>query len=96
MVTVMNDTTIRLLSLVSVIEKPLVAIGPWYAIYYLTNQWTSLPLSAGKNIGEDPSFIILILTFFSGPHLWHIEMEVSRLGVESEVQLLAYTTATAT
>ena len=31
---------------------------------------------------------------FLGPHLWH--MEVPRLGVESELQLLAYTTATAT
>ena len=32
--------------------------------------------------------------FFLGPHLWH--MEVSRLGVESELQLLAYAPATAT
>ena len=31
---------------------------------------------------------------FLGPYLWH--MEVPRLGVESEQQLLAYTTATAT
>ena len=31
--------------------------------------------------------------FLLGPHLWH--MEVPRLGVESELQLLAYTTATA-
>ena len=31
---------------------------------------------------------------FLGPHLWH--MEVPRLGVESELQLLAYTAATAT
>jgi len=31
---------------------------------------------------------------FLGPHLWH--MESPRLGVESELQLLAYTTATAT
>ena len=29
---------------------------------------------------------------FLGPHLWHIE--VPRLGVKSELQLLAYTTAT--
>ena len=32
--------------------------------------------------------------FFLGPHLWH--MEVPRLGVQSELQLPAYTTATAT
>ena len=31
--------------------------------------------------------------FFLGLHLWH--MEVPRLGVESELQLTAYTTATA-
>ena len=29
-----------------------------------------------------------------GPHVWH--MEIPRLGVESELQLPAYTTATAT
>ena len=33
-------------------------------------------------------------TYFLGPHLWHIE--VPRLGVESELQVPAYTTATAT
>ena len=32
--------------------------------------------------------------FFLGPHPWH--MEVPRLGVKSELQLLAYTMATAT
>ena len=31
--------------------------------------------------------------FFLGPYLWH--MEVPRLGVESELQLLAYATAPA-
>ena len=31
--------------------------------------------------------------FFLGPHWWH--MEVPRLGVKLEIQLLAYTTATA-
>jgi len=40
-------------------------------------------------------FTYLFLFFcFLGPHLWHIE--VPRLGVQSELQLLAYTTATAT
>ena len=34
-----------------------------------------------------------IYLFLWGPHPWH--MEVSRLGVESELQLLAYTTAIA-
>ena len=35
-------------------------------------------------------FIYLVLL---GPHMWH--MEVPRLGVKSELQLLTYTTATA-
>ena len=34
-----------------------------------------------------------VLFCFVGPHLWH--MELRRLGVKSELQLLAYTTATA-
>ena len=38
-------------------------------------------------------FVFLFFFFFLGPHLWH--MEVSSLGVESELQLLAYITATA-
>ena len=36
----------------------------------------------------------LFTYLFLGPHLWH--MEVPRLGVKSELQLPAYTTATAT
>ena len=38
-------------------------------------------------------FLNFFFFFFLGPHLWH--MEVPRLGVESELQSLAYTTATA-
>ena len=41
---------------------------------------------------EKPRLIFLI--FFLGPHLRH--MEVPRLGVDSELQLPTYTTATAT
>ena len=44
-------------------------------------------------IGEGLEEVTFVLFFFLGPHLWH--MEVSRLEVESELQLLAYTTATA-
>ena len=36
---------------------------------------------------------LFIYVFFLGPHPWH--MEIPRLGVESELQLLAYATATA-
>ena len=38
-------------------------------------------------------FLFYFLFFFLGPHLQHIE--VPRLGVESELQLLVYTIATA-
>ena len=38
-------------------------------------------------------FLFLFLFYFLRPHLWH--MEIPRLGAESELQLLAYTTATA-
>ena len=38
--------------------------------------------------------VYFFLFFFLGPHPWHVE--VPRLGVESELQLLAYATATAT
>ena len=40
------------------------------------------------------SCVFLFLSVFLGPHLWH--MEVPRLGVTSELQLLAWATATAT
>ena len=39
-------------------------------------------------------FCFVLFFVFLGPHPW--SMEVSRLGVKSELQLLAYTTATAT
>ena len=38
-------------------------------------------------------FVCFLFFLFWGPHLWH--MEVARLGVESELQLLAYVTAMA-
>ena len=41
---------------------------------------------------ENPLYFILFFFIFLGPHLQHVE--VPRLGVESELQLLAYTTAT--
>ena len=45
-----------------------------------------------SNINTTPSFNDFF--FFLGPYLQY--MEVPRLGVESELHLLAYTTATAT
>ena len=40
------------------------------------------------------SLLLFFSLFFLGPHLQH--MEVPRLGLELELQLPAYTTATAT
>ena len=48
-------------------------------------------LQIGSFVLYLPYFILFV---FLGSHSWH--MEVPRLGVESEPQLLAYTTATAT
>ena len=39
-------------------------------------------------------FVFVVVVVILGPHQWH--MEVPRLGVESELHLLAYTTATTT
>ena len=48
-----------------------------------------MPSAVASNV-----LFVCLLACFSGPHLQH--MAVPRLGVESELQLLAYTTATAT
>ena len=48
-------------------------------------------------VTTEPQWELLLFYFlfcFLGPHPWH--MEVPRLEVKSELQLLAYTTATAT
>ena len=43
-----------------------------------------------KTIAKEKQILFFYFSFL-GPHLWH--MEVPRLGAESELQLLAYTTA---
>ena len=48
--------------------------------------------SLGPHLVSPKSFVVVVV--FLGPHLEH--MEVPRLGVQSELQLLAYTTAAAT
>ena len=63
-------------------------------ILFKRNCLISLPQSRSapspRNEKLEPFFFICFL----GPHPWH--MEVPRLGTEWELQLLAYTTATAT
>ena len=44
-----------------------------------------------KHLFLSLSLFVVVFSFL-GPHLWH--MKVPRLGVESELQLLAYATAT--
>ena len=63
--------------------------------------FTLRPHSGRQAEGRQVLLILLLLFFFFffvflpflGPHPWHIE--VPRLGIESELQLLAYTRATA-
>ena len=52
--------------------------------------------SREEDVEQGRAFLFYIFFYFCflGPHPWH--MDVPRLGVESELQLLAYTTATAT
>ena len=52
------------------------------------------PLPCLKHSVSFYSTLSLSLLFLKGPQPWH--MEVPRLGVKSELQLPAYTTATAT
>ena len=54
----------------------------------------SLPRSVVSLALEEASHHVFVCFFFLGPHLRHTE--VPRLGVGSELQLPAYTTATAT
>ena len=58
--------------------------------------WCSSGNNAGKNLHRGQATLRVISFFFSflGPHSQHTE--VPRLGVELELQLPAYTTATAT
>ena len=44
-------------------------------------------------INAQKVYVLFFVFFFSGPHPWH--MEVHSLGIKSELQLPAYTTATA-
>ena len=50
----------------------------------------TMELISDQELEKDSLFFFL---FFKGPHLQH--MEVPRLGVKSELQLLSYATATA-
>ena len=61
-----------------------VALRPW-------NQWWTLSGAWGLDGGNLSWLIFWLLFSFSGPHLWH--MGAPRLGVESELQLSAYTIA---
>ena len=68
--------------------------------------WVEVPLSLGDvigytylseytgKLGEGQNLNFFFFFFFSGMHLWH--MEVSGVGVKSELQPLAYTTVRAT
>ena len=63
-----------------------------------SRRWAILPISTKCCGGVERVFVCLFVCLFFfgflGTHMWH--MEVSRLGVKLELQLPAYTTATAT
>jgi len=76
---------------------------PFQAPHFLAHDplWLELHLVPTRRTTHTLSFFFLFLLFylfifacFLGLHLWPIE--VPRLGVKLEQQLLAYTTATAT
>ena len=56
----------------------------------LSSSWD--PYFPQRLMPSRPLLVIFIYLCFLGPHLWH--MKVPRLGVESELQLPAYATAT--
>ena len=59
-----------------------------------TNWWVRKRLTLEKREMTTNAFFLFFFFFFLELHLGHIE--VPRLGVKPELQLLAYTTATAT
>ena len=65
-------------------RNPFIKLEIIWEVKYVFSKWISLCTS----------FLFFFFFVFSGPHLWH--MEVHRLGVELELYLQAYTTATAT
>ena len=69
-----------------------IAGTPSVALFTAVAQVQSLAWELLHTAGADKKIVCLF--FFLGPRLWH--MEVPRLGVKSELQLLAYTTSTAT
>ena len=73
-------------------------IGPLHVHVYLPITCRVSTSAAIEELGTQASTvrgtsIFFFFFFFLGPYLWH--MEVPRLGVESELQLLAYATAPA-
>ena len=58
-----------------------------------SNRWDNLKMWTNILIATDPKIQLFLCVYFLGPHLQH--MEVPRLGAEMELQLPAYTTATA-
>ena len=85
-----NQVTIHLISrFISLLYSE------WYE-FGLSNNATWSNESKTLPVDESSFASIVFFSFFHfflGPHLWH--MEVPRLGVQSELQLPAYATATA-
>ena len=65
-----------------------------FSIVFVTLTWKCLVWQVPYILETFSFFVCLFVCFFKGLYPWH--MEVPRLGVELELQLLAYATATAT
>ena len=77
------------------LAMPAVTVVPGSGTESLPRKWQCLILNPLSHQGTPMLFIFYLFLSFVllGPHLQH--MEVPRLGIKSELQLPAYTTATA-
>ena len=76
------------------IIKPILAILHKINVHFFKKNSEILPVGVGlPEWSHSVSLISVPLTFLGGAHPRHVK--VPRLGVESELQLLAYATATA-
>ena len=65
--------------------------GPFFPLFLYLPRWVKG--DGSQAAWRVPANLEIFFFCFSGLHLWHVE--VPRQGVESELLLLAYTTATA-
>ena len=75
----------------SIFKAPYLINFPWSNLLEFNSPSSKLH---SRLVSQSVIYLFVYLFSFLGPYLWH--MEVPRLGVKSELQLLVYATATAT